>query len=77
MSKGVSQLDKPRKPDSEFPFLMTKTTLAVYLGKDTTMVDWLILNTGLGKAAMEFPNKSTVYNKAKVNEWLNNFGEVN
>lgn len=76
MSKGVSQLDKPRKPDDEFPMLMTKESLSGYLGRDSSMVDWLILNTELGRSAMEFPNKNTVYNKLAVNKWLNNFGEV-
>lgn len=74
MSRGISQLDKPRKPDSEFPMLMTKETLGGYLGRDASMVDWLILNTELGRSAMEYPRKQTVYSKLVVNKWLKKEG---
>lgn len=54
--------------------LMTKETLGGYLGRDASMVDWLILNTELGRSAMEYPKKQTVYSKLVVNKWLEKEG---
>lgn len=69
------QLAKPRPSDSQFPILMTRTSLKDYLGRSDEIIDKLLKYTRLSESVFQLDGTDPMYNKAIVDEVIPTLGK--
>jgi hypothetical protein len=59
-----------RRPDDQFPMIMSRTELNEYLGRKGTVVDFYISQMGLNNAMLDLEHRDPVFLKPQVYKWL-------